>query len=446
MLSLGIGLGAWWAYTVLSWGGYWGWDPVENTSLIPWLTATALLHSMNLYRKRGIFKHWTVALAGGTFWLTILATWTTRTGLVTSVHAFERNTTMIWILTGLLITVAAVTIGLLAWRWRTLESELPLESLASRDFLYYATNVTLSVFAAALVFATVVVPLIGDGRSIAAHTYDLFARPLGVVVLGGLALCPLLSWGRTEGRTVWKNVRWPLAAGAVALIVMIVTGAGRSSVGGMIGLTVCVVAGAAVVMFVVTTARRAAGAGGAGAGWRRALFGSRTRSAAFVAHFGMVLVVAGLIGSNVYKSEASAYIAAKPGATAAIGGYTLKYVSMRPASGPQGSSQTYALFDVYKGGKLVGTVEPHSDIYPVAGAVAQASILGGFGRDLFVVVQDPFDQSSKHLRLQLDLFPLIRFVWIGALLLVFGAGVSLWPRRQPAAVLATAAEEGGEPA
>ncbi|MGZ4200311.1 MAG: cytochrome c-type biogenesis CcmF C-terminal domain-containing protein, partial [Thermoleophilia bacterium] len=91
-------------------------------------------------------------------------------------------------------------------------------------------------------------------------------------------------------------------------------------------------------------------------------------------------------------------------------------------------------------------VEPHSDIYPVAGAVAQASILGGFGHDLFVVVQDPFDQSSKHLRLQLDLFPLIRLVWIGSLLLVGGAGVSLWPRRQPATVLATAAEEGGEAA
>ena len=117
-LTLGIGLGAWWAYVVLSWGGYWGWDPVENTSLIPWLTATALLHSMTLYRRRGLLPRWTLALACATFWLTIVATWTTRTGLISSVHAFERNDTLIVILSTLLAVVAVVSVGLLAWRWR----------------------------------------------------------------------------------------------------------------------------------------------------------------------------------------------------------------------------------------------------------------------------------------------------------------------------------------
>ena len=106
-LSLGVGLGAWWAYVILSWGGYWGWDPVENTSLVPWLTATALLHAFTLYKSRGLFKHWALGLAAATFWFTILATWTTRTGVIQSVHAFPKSSVLVWILSGFLVAVAA---------------------------------------------------------------------------------------------------------------------------------------------------------------------------------------------------------------------------------------------------------------------------------------------------------------------------------------------------
>ena len=118
LLSLGIGLGAWWAYVVLSWGGYWGWDPVESTSLIPWLTATALLHSANLSVKRGVFKRWTLCLAAATFWLTLVATWVTRTGLITSVHAFEERRTLVYILSTFVVVVAVVSAALIAARWR----------------------------------------------------------------------------------------------------------------------------------------------------------------------------------------------------------------------------------------------------------------------------------------------------------------------------------------
>ena len=144
LLTLGIGLGAWWAYVVLSWGGYWGWDPVENTSLIPWLTATALLHSMTLYRRRGLLRRWTLALACATFWLTIVATWTTRTGLISSVHAFARNDTLIVILSTLLAVVAATSAGLLAWRWRRFGVQRQAVSLTPRDVAHELTNVALA--------------------------------------------------------------------------------------------------------------------------------------------------------------------------------------------------------------------------------------------------------------------------------------------------------------
>ena len=197
-LCLGIGLGAWWAYVVLSFGGYWAWDAVENTSLVPWLTATALLHSFTLYKARGLFKRWALGLAAATFFFTILATWTTRTGLISSVHAFGRNPVLIWILSTLLVVTAVGSAALIIWRWRPFESHDEVESWLSRDFLYYVTNLLLTLFAVAIAFATVAVPLLME-RTVGASTYDAVAQPLGVVVLAMIAVCPLLAWRKTDG-------------------------------------------------------------------------------------------------------------------------------------------------------------------------------------------------------------------------------------------------------
>jgi cytochrome c-type biogenesis protein CcmF len=435
LLTLGIGLGAWWAYVVLSWGGYWGWDPVENTSLIPWLTATALLHSMNLYRRRGLFKRWTLALACATFWLAMVATWTTRTGLIASVHAFQRNDTLIAILTALLVVVAASSIGLLAWRWRSFGSSAQPAPPAPRDVLHSLSNVALSACAAALLLATVAVPLIFD-RTVTAATYRLFAQPLGVVVVAGLALCPLLAWARAAGSTVWRVLRVPLLLAVLVLPLLLTTGDWRSSLFGLIGLEVCVVAAAALVGSIVAGARRAAGEQGLLIGLRRTLTGSRTRSAAYVAHCGVILVLVGLLGSNIYKVERSAYVAARPGATAQVAGYTLRFTGYTQDTGPQSSQRFFAHFAVARGGRQVGLLAPHTDVYPQAGAAVRAVILAGLGRDLFVVAQDPFDSTSAHLRLQLDVFPLVDLVWAGTLLMVAGGAVSLWPRRSPATVTA----------
>ncbi len=431
LLTLGIGLGAWWAYVVLSWGGYWGWDPVENTSLIPWLTATALLHSMTLYRQRGVLRRWTLALACATFWLTIVATWTTRTGLISSVHAFARNDTLIVILSTLLVVVAVTSAGLLAWRWRRFGVQRQAVSLTPRDVAHELTNVALAVFAAALLVATVVVPLTTD-RTVGPDTYRLFAEPLGVAVVAAVALCPLLGLGRAGGRTFRRAVRWPLLAAAVALPLLLWTGDWRSSLFGLVGLEVCCFAAAAVVTFIGASARRAAGEQGLLTGLRRTLATHPTRTAACVAHFGVILVLAGLLGSNVYRIERSAYIPARPGATAQVAGYTLRFTGYTGAAGPQSSQRFYAHFVVTRGGRRVGLLAPHTDVYPQAGAVDRAVILGSLARDLFVVVQDPFDSASAHLRLQLDVFPLVRLLWAGVVLLVLGAGVSLWPRRERA--------------
>ncbi|MGZ4199156.1 MAG: cytochrome c-type biogenesis CcmF C-terminal domain-containing protein, partial [Thermoleophilia bacterium] len=426
-------------YVVLSFGGYWAWDPVENTSLIPWLTATALLHSMTLYRRRGLLRRSTLALACATFWLTIVATWTTRTGLISSVHAFQRNDTLTVILSTLVVAVAALSIGLLAWRWRRFGGRERPVALASRDVAFYLTNVALAVFAAALLVATVVVPLVSD-RTVGPDTYRLFAQPLGVAVVAALALCPLLALGRASGPGLWRHVAWPLLAAAVALPLLLAAGDWRSSLLGLIGLEICFFAAAALATFIVASARRAAGEQGLLTGLRRALTVSRTRSAAYVAHAGVILIVAGLLGSNIYKIERGVYLPARVGATAQVGGFTLRFTGFSQGAGPQGAQRFLAHFVVARDGRRVGLLAPYTDIYPQAGAADRAVILGSLARDLFVVAQDPFDSSSTHLRLQLDVFPLVRLVWAGVILLVVGGGVSLWPRRERVRVTATAAE------
>jgi cytochrome c-type biogenesis protein CcmF len=380
---------------------------------------------MNVYRRRGLLRRWTLALACATFWLTIVATWTTRTGLISSVHAFERNNTLVAILSTLLAVVAVVSVGLLAWRWRRFGAQGQPVALSARDVAHELTDVALAACAAALLAATVVVPL-ALGRTVGPSTYRLFAQPLGVAVVAAVALCPLLSLGRATGWTFGRAVRWPLLVAAVALPVLLFAGDWRSSLFGLLGLEVCCFAAAAVVTFI--------GELGLLTGLRRALTASRTRSAAYVAHFGVILVLAGLLGSNVYKVESGAYLPARVGATAQVAGYTLRFTGFSQGAGPQGSQRSSAHFVVTRGGRQVGLLAPRTDVYPQAGAAVRAVILGSLPRDLFVVAQDPFDSSSTHLRLQLDVFPLVRLVWLGVICLVAGAGVSLWPRRERAPV------------
>ncbi|HTX68756.1 MAG TPA: cytochrome c-type biogenesis CcmF C-terminal domain-containing protein [Thermoleophilia bacterium] len=428
-LSLGIGLGAWWAYVVLSFGGYWGWDPVENTSLVPWLTATALLHSFTLYKARGLFKHWALGLAAATFCFTILATWTTRTGLISSVHAFGKNPVLIVILSTFLVAAAVVSAVLIIWRWRTFESHDEVESWLSRDFMYYVTNLLLTLFAVAVAFGTVAVPLLLS-RTVGPSTYDLVARPLGVVVLAMMAVCPLLAWRKTDGAQLRKTLILPTVTMLVSVPLWLYLGF-QSNVWGFIGFLVCGFAFGGVIQFVLRSARRAAGPDGSlRSGLGRAFTGSRTRTAAFIVHLGMVLVVAGLLGSTVYKVEHSTIIKVKPGATASLEGYTLTYRGMSEGTGAQNSTTSIASFDVTHDGVALGVLKPHTDLYPVSGAAVRAVILGRPFEDLFVVADDAFDSSSKTIALRMIVFPLIRWVWIGSILLVAGGAVSLWPGRR----------------
>ena len=273
-----------------------------------------------------------------------------------------------------------------------------------------------------------VVPLVFD-RTVGLDTYNAIAQPLGVVVLALIAVCPLLAWRKTEGAELRKTLILPLVTAVLSVPLWLYLGF-QSNVWGFIGLVVCGFAVGAVIQFVLRSARRAAGPGKSlWAGMGRAFTGSRTRTAAYIVHFGMILVVAGLIGSNVYKQRGDGAGQVKAGETASIAGYTLTYKGMKGSTGPQNSTTSIA--------HVRREPRRHADRH--AGAAHRRLSHergGGTRRDPRAAVRGPLRGRRRAVRraprrriaLRMVIFPLIRWVWIGSILLCVGAAVSLWPK------------------
>ncbi len=203
-LGIGIGLGAIWAYVVLGWGGYWAWDPVENASLLPWLTGLALIHSFTVYRRREGFKRWSAVLAAVTFVLVLLGTFITRSGVIQSVHAFEQDPVSLWWFLSMMIVCLVVALVALALRRDAFRGNDDFTSLTSKEASYYFNNVIM-LFSAIVVAGLTLAPVLG--KTFSGSTYALLARPLGIFYIAIMAICPILSWRKTEGETFWRRVR-----------------------------------------------------------------------------------------------------------------------------------------------------------------------------------------------------------------------------------------------
>ena len=490
-LGIGIGLGAVWAYVVLGWGGYWGWDPVENASLLSWLVGVALIHSFTVYRQRGAFKRWSVMCACLTFSFVIVGTFISRSGLVQSVHAFEGDPVSL-VLFGALIglSVLAGIVGLVV-RWRSFgpaaEGSDDVESMVSKDAAYYFNNVIMVVFTLLLTYLTVAsalpswLPL--GGQTVSTGTYDAIARPLGVVYLAILAVCPLLSWGRTEGRQFRKRARVP---GALALVLFAVlmayfatyllpsynanldyyTGlaaSGDASASEMLsvlnpswyynGLAVVGFFVASVLFFnslfmlgrTIRGYQKGHGGNALAAAWgllvnRASTFGG------FVAHLGMAVILVGLIGSSMYVTERVGYIdydgetdtAAAP---FAIQDFTLTYTGNSVEPQDNGDDILYTVrFDVQKDGQALGTVDPTVQL--VQSTQQQklvASVISFPTEDLFVVYRGVNTEGDLSMDVRVN--PLISFVWAGFFLLMAGIVVSTFGRRGASRKLAGVEDE-----
>lgn len=454
LLGIGIGLGAIWAYVVLGWGGFWAWDPVENASLLPWLTGVGLLHSFTVYRRREGFKMWAVMMASVSFVLVLLGTFITRSGVIQSVHAFEKDPISLWWFLSMMVLSLVVPAVALYVRRDKFGSRDEFESVLSKEGSYYFNNV-LMLLAAVLVAGMTLAPAFG-GPTFSGATYDLLARPIGILYVLIMAVCPILSWNKTDAATFWSRAKWPLGGAAVlaagfltvwatVLLPNYTPVASRlpnlagalpaiDHTEAVIGILVASLAIALPIYLFIDGARKRAAAKGEGFGSALAgiVFKARTQSGGYITHLGIGIVLIGLIGSTMYVKDVQFLLKEKEGATANVAGYTFTFRGFNDQNLPNGDIVSKAIVDASKGGQLIRMTpgmtqfanRPEGQNSRLDAAVDVAPL-----RDLFVVFQG--SDQNRGLSFDVKVNPMISWTWAGFIILILGTAIAVWPKREP---------------
>jgi cytochrome c-type biogenesis protein CcmF len=459
-LGAGIGLGSVWAYVVLGWGGYWGWDPVENASLLPWLTGVALLHSFTVYKRRDGFKRWAISLSGSTFALVILGTFITRSGIVQSVHAFEADPVSQYLFLGMIIVAVALPLILLAVRWNSFAGNDEFESLTSKEAAYYFNNVIMLVAGWLVAYLTITSALpswmpMGHG-SVPGTTFDAIARPVGIFYIGILAFCPMLSWRNTDWPTLWKRIQFPLIGAAILFIALVAewattlkpiydfmitqdTDPGKKfQIAGaawyynglaLLGFLVASVLIANTISLFIEGARKRSQA--RGENFFSALWSivtkARTQSGGYLAHIGMGVILIGLIGSAMFVQDQTFMVNSTPGTTFKMADYTFTYQGTEDTTLPNGNTNQTIKLAVARGGNRLGVITPgQTNFVTTQQNRLDAKVFSEALRDIFVVFQG---SSGDTLVVNVKINPLIWFSWTGFILLLLGTALAAWPKR-----------------
>ncbi len=437
--SCGILLGAAWAYAVLGWGGYWAWDPVENASLLPWLTATAFLHSVMMQEKKGMMKVWNVALVSATFWLSILGTFLTRSGVVSSVHAFAQSPIGAWFV-GFMALGLALTAAVILFRLDYLKSEARLESVVSRESAFLFNNLIFVGICFAVLWGTLF-PLIseaftGEKISVDAPFFNRVNIPIGLVLLLLTGMAPLLAWRRTSLESLRRNFLWPGVA-ALALITAL-------AAAGIRHFYALVTFG--VSLFVTWTIVSEFYKGAAAIGRRTGMNPlaaaveltrrNTRRYGGYLVHLGVVLMFVGFAGS-AFNRQATQEMAV--GGRAQIGRYELRMADIR-----QGENENYswerALIEVFHGGRKIDTLGPERRFYKASRqATSEVAIRRGLNEDLYMNFAGTTEDGRGGV-IQAYVFPLVSWIWIGFGVLVFGGLICLMPNKPKDALRSRTAE------
>ncbi len=451
-LGLGNGLGAVWAYVVLGWGGYWAWDPVENASFIPWLTGVALLHSFTVYRRRGGFKKWAVMLSVICFVGVLLGTFIVRSGVVQSVHAFQQDELSFWWFLAMMVGSMLVGLVGITYRSESFKGADEFDSLTSKESSYYFNNVLMLV-AAVVIAALTLSPAFG-GKTYGPATYDAIARPVGILYVFIMAVCPLLAWRKTDGSVFWPKIKWPLiAAGAVtaalaylwwtvlwpihlfsnpnANVLTSVTHTWEALIGFAVGALAITVS---VYLFIVGAQRRAlAKEEGFFKALGNLIFKARTQSGGYLTHLGMGIIVIGLVGSSMFVKDVRISIPSEPGAEFEVGGYDFVFTGSEERTLPNNDVVSTLHFDVSRDGRPVGTAAPGQVRYFKQDQTRlHVYVIVELLRDVFVVFEG-FNEAGE-IQMNVKINPLISWVWFGFGVTIIGTSIAMWPRRKlPAA-------------
>jgi cytochrome c-type biogenesis protein CcmF len=382
LLTIGILLGSRWAYSELGWGGYWGWDPVENASLMPWLITTAFLHSVMVQEKRGMLKVWNVSLVVTAFALALLGTFLVRSGILESIHAFGASTVGEPLL-GLIAIVVIGSAALIVSRLDGLRSERRIESLASRESIFLVNNLLL-VGLAAVVFWGTFFPLIseavtGEKSSLGAPWFDRYVAPLAIVLVLFTGIGPLLAWRRISAGYLWRLVRWPLAAAVVATVAVAVL---TDAIDHPMALALFACAFFALAALVSefwrgASAQRALGGGSAFAALGRVVGRNRRRYGGYIVHAGIAIVFLAVAASSSFQTSSDLRLL--PGESGEVGDYTVTYVE--PTADIDDVEQRLSfgsVIEVERDGEPFTTLTPSRNYYSATTATDGAGPLRSF--------------------------------------------------------------------
>ncbi|MCU1248263.1 MAG: cytochrome c assembly protein [Edaphobacter sp.] len=447
-LTCGIFLGAHWAYSVLGWGGYWGWDPVENASLMPWLTGTAFLHSVMMQEKRGMMKSWNVWLIFSTFMLTILGTLLTRSGIVSSVHAFAQSAIGDWFY-GFILIVFAVCLFTFFKQKDHLKSENRLESLVSRESSFLFNNLILLAACFTVLWGTLFPVLSeyvqGTKVTMGAPFYNRVNLPIGLFLLFLTGIGPLLAWRSTSLRSIRRNFILPSIAMGVALVVLLAVGvrpwtAGDDWQGELFSLVTFTLA-AGVITAIGAEFLRGASVVATQTG--KNLLASTVllvrrntrRYGGYIVHFGIVVMFIGIAGGAFNQSHEQEM---GSGDALTLGAYRLVCETYTQDSNKNFDTE-YALLNVFEGGKKIAQLAPERRFYHASQTSStMVALHSTLASDLYVIYEGRNPDTDKPI-IKVFLNPLMNWIWIGVLIVVAGTFLALVPNltRTPARVVVT---------
>ncbi|MBI1800457.1 MAG: heme lyase CcmF/NrfE family subunit [Chloroflexi bacterium] len=426
-LSIGIILGSQWAYQELGWGGYWGWDPVENASLMPWLAGTAFLHSVIIQERRNMMKVWNVVLIIVTFGLCLLGTFLTRSGIIQSVHAFANSPQSPYFL-AFIGAVMLTSLALVARRWDQLRSEHELDSLLSREAAFVGNNLLLMGIAFAVFWGTiwpVVTEVVQNSRvTVTTPFFNRVNGPLlaGLILLMGLTM--VLGWRRTTQTALVRGLIVPFLT-ALAIVVVLVWLGLRDSYA-LVGFGIIGFSTAATVRELHTgaAARRRATREPYPLALVNLISKGRRRYGGYLVHIAVFMIATGVVGSTMYQVEDE--VTLRKGESRAVGPYTLTYQTLNAYS-VQNKDVVEADLLIQENGGLVGTLSPNRFFYRKSDQpVTEAAIRTSLRDDLYVLLAG-WDEKGDSITLKVFVNPLVVWIWLGGLCLLLGTLISAWP-------------------
>ncbi|MGQ9491434.1 MAG: heme lyase CcmF/NrfE family subunit [Anaerolineae bacterium] len=433
-LSIGILMGSQWAYIELGWGGYWAWDPVENASFLPWLTATAFVHSIMIQERRGMLKVWNMVLIWLTWELTLIGTFLTRSGVVQSVHSFALSAVGPMFAAFIILTMLGF-LALLVWRLPLLKSENQLDAVLSRETSFLTQNVIFVVIMAATflgtIFPSISELVMGDRISLNAPYFNRVNGPIFFALLLLMGAAPLLAWRRSGPETLRRNFTLPIVAALLSVPLLFLLG--NRNPAGFIGFAALFFVFAGIVQEYVRgiAARRATTGEPLPVALVNLVRRNGRRYGGYVVHIGILLIALGIIGNEFYQSEGQANL--KVGESITVANYTLTYRGLETKQGPNYTEFT-ARLDLARDGRSLGQILPTKHIYNKnqEQPMTEVGLRPGPIEDVYVVLAG-FADGGGTASFKVYVNPLMSWMWIGGLVLIGGVLISAWPRRSPAA-------------